>query len=359
MVSLTSATSRCEAVTGRSPGAVAPVEGRAGRPTVLLGIDFEDWDQLMARRYANPGWDRPSRALERQTAVLLDLLDELRARATFFVLGMSGRHHPDLLTEVAARGHELASHGYDHRPIAVHTAATLADDLARGREVVESAGAPPPQGYRAPGFSLGREQTWALPVIRAAGFRYESSLYDSPLVRGRLRPAAASPYRHTLGEGGALWAVPLAVAPVGPTRVPVAGSTYWRVLPPPALRSLLRRQWASAPVCPLYFHPYDFDPRPVDIALTPGATGRQRRGARRQVQLHRLSPGRVTAALWGLSSAVSFRTYGEAVAAAEVGASDGGVSTVEDAEVGASTVGAAEGIAPDAVALRHRTARRP
>lgn len=312
---------------------------------MLLGIDFEDWDQLMARRYANPGWDRPSQALERQTAVLLDLLDELRARATFFILGMSGRHHPDLLTEVAARGHELASHGYDHRPIAEHTPATFAEDLARSREVVESAGAPPPLGYRAPGFSLGREQTWALPVIRAAGFRYESSLYDSPLLRGRLRPVAATPYRHRLGDGDGLWAVPLAVAPVGPARMPVAGSTYWRVLPPPALRSLLRRQWASAPVCPLYFHPYDFDPWPVDIALAPGATGRQRRGARRQVRLHRLSPGRVTAALRELSSAVSFRTYGEAVA--------------EASPVGASDVGASEAMASDAMALRSPAVGRP
>lgn len=295
---------------------VVPVESPAVRPTALLGIDFEDWDQLMARRYANPGWDRPSAALERQTAVLLDLLDEVGARATFFVLGVSARHHPELLAEIAARGHELASHGYDHRPLATHTPDTFAVDLARSREVVGAAGAPPPLGYRAPGFSLGREEAWALPVIRVAGFRYESSLYDSPLVRRRLRPAAAAPYRHRLPDGGELWAVPLAVAPVGRARMPVAGSTYWRVLPPPALRVLLRRQWASAAVCALYFHPYDFDPQSLDIALGPEATAGQRRGARRQVRLHRMSPGRVTAALRELSVEVSFRTYAEAVASA-------------------------------------------
>ena len=54
----------------------------------MLSIDFEDWHQLVHRRLGFPDWDRPHAALERQTGALLDLLDELGARATFFLLGM-------------------------------------------------------------------------------------------------------------------------------------------------------------------------------------------------------------------------------------------------------------------------------
>jgi polysaccharide deacetylase family protein (PEP-CTERM system associated) len=289
-------------------------DGVAGtHPSVLLGIDYEDWDQLMGRRFGDPGWDRPSPALERQTGVLLDLLDEIAARATFFVLGVSARHHPGLVREIAARGHEIASHGYDHQPVTSHTPRSLADDLARSRDVIGEACGRSPAGYRAPCFSLARDARWALAVIRAAGFTYDSSLFDSPLVRGRLRPQGAAPYRHVLKDGQELWEVPLAVARWGPVRLPVAGSTYWRVLPPLTRRALLRRQWTHAPVCPLYFHPYDVDPERLEVPVAAGRPVAERGHARWQTWLHNVAPGRVPSALRELSDRVAFRTYGDAV----------------------------------------------
>jgi len=50
----------------------------------------------------------------RLTPAILDLLDEYKAHATFFVLGRSIPHKEHLLKDIAHRGHEIGTHSYDH-----------------------------------------------------------------------------------------------------------------------------------------------------------------------------------------------------------------------------------------------------
>lgn len=282
------------------------------RPTALVGIDFEDWHALTAERFGGAGGDR-SPALERQTDRLLDLLEAVGATATFFVLGATGQHHPHLLAEILARGHELASHGFDHRPLAAHTPASLARDLARSRALLLDLCGVVALGYRAPCFSLGAEQRWALAVIRDAGFTYDSSLYDTPLVRGRLRPQAAAPFPHELPGGDRLWEVPPTVARLGPLRLPVAGSTYWRVLPAGAVQALVRREGRRSGRAALYFHPYDFDPTPLVVPRPTGASARRRASAWWHERLHNVGPDRAARGLARLAEVADLRPYRDAV----------------------------------------------
>ena len=88
------------------------------RPPLLLSIDFEDWHQLVHRRLGRADWDRPNAAFPPQVHAVLDLLDEIGARATFFLLGMTVANYPELGREIVDRGHEPASHGFAH--IRVH-----------------------------------------------------------------------------------------------------------------------------------------------------------------------------------------------------------------------------------------------
>lgn len=48
------------------------------------------------------------------TVAMLDLLDRFEARATFFVIGQRAEQYPHLVTEILARGHEIANHTYTH-----------------------------------------------------------------------------------------------------------------------------------------------------------------------------------------------------------------------------------------------------
>jgi peptidoglycan/xylan/chitin deacetylase (PgdA/CDA1 family) len=220
--------------------------------TLLLSIDFEDWHQLVHRRLGFAEWDKRHAALETQTLHLLDLLDELGARATWFLLGMSVAQNRELAAEIVQRGHEPASHGYAHARVYDQSRDEFRADLERASETIAAATGSRPIAYRAPAFSINRRTPWAYDVLAEAGFRYDSSQYDSPRVPDRLGDIPAEPYR--LGD---LWELPVS-----------GGGSYWRLLPPRDLREF----------AVLYFHPYEFGPK-LRPKLPAGATAKQRLGA--------------------------------------------------------------------------------
>jgi peptidoglycan-N-acetylglucosamine deacetylase len=242
------------------------------RPALLLSIDFEDWHQLVHRRLGLPDWDRPYAALERQTTVVLDLLDDLDAHATFFLLGMSTVNHRELAQEIVRRGHEPACHGFAHARVYEQTREEFRADLERSVEAIADATGRRPIAYRAPAFSINRQTPWAYEVLAEAGFRYDSSQYDSPRIRQRIGGIPESPYRLELTGGAELWELPVAVW----GSVPIGGGAYWRLLPPRLLGRALEgvRRRTAYPV--LYFHPYEFDPEPLKAALPPSPSARRR-----------------------------------------------------------------------------------
>jgi polysaccharide deacetylase family protein (PEP-CTERM system associated) len=241
------------------------------RPPVLLSIDFEDWHQLVHRRLGYADWNRPYREFAPQVDALLDLLDSLAARATFFFLGMTAANYPELVREVVARGHEPASHGYAHVRVYEQTRAEFRADVERSVDEIARLTGCRPVAYRAPAFSINRRTPWAFDVLAELGFRCDSSQYDSPRIVDRIGRIPDAPYRLRLGSGGELWEFP--VASWG--RLPIGGGAYWRLLPAAAISRGLRE------FSVVYFHPYEFAPERLRAALSsPTAQQRAIAGAR-------------------------------------------------------------------------------
>jgi peptidoglycan-N-acetylglucosamine deacetylase len=240
-----------------------------GRPALLLSFDVEDWHQLVHRRYGRGDWDRQNPAFARQVDVILSLLDELGARATFFVLGMAAARYPDVVRGIAERGHEIACHGYAHARVYTQTQDEFRADVERALEAIESATGRRPIAYRAPAFSINRRTPWAYDVLAELGFRWDSSQYDSPRVPDRIARVPAEPFRLELRSGADLWELPIPVW----RRIPIGGGSYWRVLPTPLVERGLRALQRQTAYPVLYFHPYEFDPEPLRATLpspTPG-----------------------------------------------------------------------------------------
>ena len=240
--------------------------GMDSRPRLLLSIDFEDWHQLVHRRLGRPDWDRPRAEFPQHVHALLDLLDELGARATFFLLGMTVENYPELVAEVLARGHEPASHGYAHERVHAQTRDLFRDDVERSLDAIERATGRRATAYRAPAFSINRQTPWAYEVLGELGFTIDSSQYNSPRVPDRLGAIPDAPYRLRTSEGRELWEYP--VATWGP--LPIGGGGYWRLLPAEAIRRGLDE------FAVLYFHPYEFATEPLRADIPAAATARQR-----------------------------------------------------------------------------------
>lgn len=275
------------------------------RPTLLLSVDFEDWHQLVRRRVGATNWHEAGPALARQTDALLALLDVINARATFFVLGMAARAHPELLAPIVDAGHEIGCHGDAHLPVHTQTPDEFAADLRAARTTIEELTGHTPAGYRAPAFSITRDADWAFDVLAEEGFAYDSSQHDSPAIRDRTVPATHAPHRLNTG----LWEFPVAVWRAGRTRIPVGGASYWQLLPTPVLIKGLHR---AGPLAGLYLHPNELDPEPLRAHLPRDATATQKAHAKLREAQRNGARRRAPTALKAIARRFDFIPYGEA-----------------------------------------------
>src|SRR5688572_22815636 len=104
--------------------ALAPPVDRLNPPAAATGgvlnamtVDVEDYFQVSAFEGLMPRdrWDSCESRVCRNTDRLLEIFDDARIHATFFVLGWVAQRFPDLVRRIDQAGHELASHGYHHR----------------------------------------------------------------------------------------------------------------------------------------------------------------------------------------------------------------------------------------------------
>src|SRR5207237_118692 len=122
-------------------------------------------------------------------------LADFGAPATFFIVGEIARHHADLVRAIHRAGHEVASHGWDHRRVLGMTPASFRDDIRKSKAALEDVIGAPVRGYRAPTFSVVRQTAWALDVLAEEGMLYDSSIYPVRHDRYGVPAAPRMPFR--------------------------------------------------------------------------------------------------------------------------------------------------------------------
>jgi polysaccharide deacetylase family protein (PEP-CTERM system associated) len=227
--------------------------------TNALTIDVEDYFQVsaFAPYIRRDEWDRRECRVERNVQRILALLAERGTQATFFTLGWVAERYPALVRDIVAGGHELASHGYGHERASDLDRAAFRDDIARAKALLEDTGGVAVKGYRAPSFSIGRGNLWALEVLREAGHRYSSSIY--PIAHDHYGMPDAPRFAYRTPEG--LLEVPVTTLRLFERNLPSSGGGYFRLLPYGVTRWMLRRvnQIEREPAV-FYFHPWEIDP---------------------------------------------------------------------------------------------------
>jgi polysaccharide deacetylase family protein (PEP-CTERM system associated) len=202
------------------------------------------------------------------TRWLLDLLERKGVKATFFVVGQIVRHDPDLIRDIHLAGHEVASHGWDHRRIHHHTPESFREDVLRSKDALEQVTGQTVAGYRAPTFSVVPRTAWALDVLSELGLLYDSSIYPVRHDRYGVPRAPRSPFL-ACGPGREILEIPPLTLRLGGVNVPVGGGGYFRLLPLSVMEYAIRRMSRDCerPVAMLYFHPWEFDPEQPRLPL--------------------------------------------------------------------------------------------
>jgi polysaccharide deacetylase family protein (PEP-CTERM system associated) len=228
----------------------------------LLSFDVEEYFHVETFREAVGAarWEGMESRVAESTRRLLDLVDEAGVEATFFVLGWVAERHPGLVREIAARGHEVASHGFGHDLAYALTPERFLDDVRRARELLCELSGQPVEGYRAPSFSITRRNPWALDALAEAGYRWDSSIFPVRHHRYGIPDFPGAPRRIAWADGRALDEYPMTFSdgPLG--RLPVAGGGYFRLFPAWVLRRAWRKLDARGETCVFYLHPWELDP---------------------------------------------------------------------------------------------------
>ena len=178
---------------------------------------------------------------------VLDLLDELGIKATFFIEAWNCLHHGDQVLETARRGHDVAMHGFAHERFGslsqLQAEQVLFDSYAAFRNLGIS-----PVGFRAPGGVRG---PYAIAPLSELGMIYDSSLQEDD---SRERPSEQFVQPHIVAPG-------LAALPF---RWKYVDGYMYRSDPGPRTPDYLLKQWnamldrcaSEGATLTVIFHPY-------------------------------------------------------------------------------------------------------
>ena len=226
-----------------------------------MTIDVEDYFHVSAFEAHIPrsSWDRMPCRIERNLDVILELLDEHGARATFFTLGWVAQRYPALVRRIVDAGHELASHGFLHGRASEQSREEFAADVRSAKRLLEDTAGVQVKGYRAPSFSIGPTNLWALDCLAEEGYSYSSSIY--PIRHDHYGMPDAPRFPHQAGQSKRLVEIPVTTVRVWNRNLPAGGGGYFRLLPYSVSKWCMRRvNHVDKRPCVFYFHPWEIDP---------------------------------------------------------------------------------------------------
>ena len=250
----------------------------------LLSFDVEEYFQTEAAARAGlsrADWPQSEKRLAPAVDRVLQVLADHQTTSTFFVLGWVAQHEPEVVRRIADAGHEIASHGMEHRMLQHLAPDEFRAELLDSRRLLEDIAGQPVVGYRAPTFSVTHETAWALDVLADTGYRYDSSVF--PIRHDRYGVPDAPPHVHrAVGPGGGtvLEIPPLTLRLLG-ANLPAAGGGYLRLLPVRTVAWALKRAAGHGRTGMLYLHPWELDPDQPVLPMPPTVRLRHRVGLRR------------------------------------------------------------------------------
>jgi len=236
-----------------------------------LTVDVEDYFHVaaLAPSISPDSWiSRESRVVG-NTQKLLSIFEQFDVRGTFFVLGWVAERYPQLVSDIAARGHEIACHGFSHRLVYEQSPEEFYAETLRSKTLLEDITGSPVIGYRAASYSIVRKSLWALNILVELGFVYDSSIFPVRHDRYGIPNAERVPHRMSTPNGASIVEWPLATAKILGFRLPVAGGGYFRLLPywlsRWGLDSINRSE--LQPFI-FYLHPWEIDPAQPRVAAS-------------------------------------------------------------------------------------------
>jgi len=235
-----------------------------------LSVDIEDWFQVGAFENVihRSDWDDLELRAARNCDIVLDIFDQANVRATFFTLAWVAERLPAMMRKIADAGHEIASHGYDHKRVFQMTPKEFSKDLKHSRKILEDSSGQAITGYRAPSFSIDRRTPWAHEILTEHGYVYSSSV--APIRHDHYGWHGSPRFAWKPVSGSDLIELPVTTVRVGNQVLAAGGGGFFRLFPY-ALYDLaigkMHKDDGHGAI--FYFHPWEVDPKQPRVGNAP------------------------------------------------------------------------------------------
>ena len=150
-----------------------------------VSLDLDNlWSYM--KTHGDEGWQARPTYFDTFAPLMLDVLDDLDIRITFFIVGRDAADPANAraLRSLVEAGHELGSHSYEHEPwLHLYSREELQREIRSTGDAIFDAAGVRVEGFRGPGFSWSPE---LLEVLADEGYRYDASTlpsYLGPIAR--------------------------------------------------------------------------------------------------------------------------------------------------------------------------------
>jgi polysaccharide deacetylase family protein (PEP-CTERM system associated) len=235
----------------------------------ILSVDVEEWyhPEYVRNKVKETLVERVHQSISNA----FQLLREYNASATFFVVGELVNKHPEIVNEINEEGHEVAFHGYYHRPLWELNAKEFQLELENFSSLVREKCL----GFRAPSLSLDNRTKWVLKVLERFGYKYDSSVMPTRTPLYGVKGSPLRPYRPSYenvakeDKNAKLLEFPLLVYPLASVKIPAAGGFYLRLFPVDFIKRAIKKANKQGFPAVIFFHPWELDPKTPRLKLSP------------------------------------------------------------------------------------------
>lgn len=228
----------------------------------VLTIDVEDWFQVetLSDSISSNEWEGFKSRLLPNLLKILNLLEEKKIKATFFVLGWIAERFPDLVLMIKQQGHEIGSHGYAHQLVYKQDEKSFEEDVKKSKDILENIIEEKILGYRAPSFSIIPSCFWAYNILAKLDIKYDSSIFPVRHLTYGIPDAPRFPFTINLDGGNKIMEFPLSTVRIFGQNFPVGGGGYLRLFPYAYTRWSIKNLNQQNKRAIVYFHPWEIDP---------------------------------------------------------------------------------------------------
>ena len=224
----------------------------------ILTFDIEEWFHILDNdsTRTDKQWSNYESRIHQNMETILQILDNINAKASFFVVGWVADKYPEVVKEIDNRGYEVGSHTHMHQLVYEQNKEEFYNDVAHSIRILEDITGKKVRMFRAPGFSITERNKWAFEVLYDLGIEIDSSVFPTGRAHGGMPHYGTALPSMLEYNGVQLKEFPINTHSFMGRKLIYSGGGYFRIIPYHFIR-----EWTKKDTYVMsYIHPRDLDP---------------------------------------------------------------------------------------------------